>query len=280
MFEKYEFSGKKAGKHILVLAAVHGNEQSGTKAIRQFLSDMAENKFKLLAGKLTLVPISNPQAYAKDIRQIDENLNRVIKFHPTPQTYEQQLANEICPLIKSCDVMLDLHSTHCEGDVPFAFCDYPNADNQKLIAVLPVDYVLEGWPNIYANQGEIEDFSTERAAHDFGRTGTTLECGYHKSEDAIHIAYNAIINALSIFGMINNAQPIARQQKHILLKSYIVKKYEGKLLKNYKHLDRVSKGEEIARYDNGEVLLAPEDGYILLPNLKAEIGAEWYYLGI
>lgn len=280
MLEKYEFLGAKQGKHLLILAAIHGNEQSGTRALKRLITELDNKRIDLVAGKLTLVPICNPEAYKKDIRQIDENLNRVIKQHQNPQTYEQHLANEICPLIKDCDVMLDLHSTHCEGDVPFAFCDYPNADNQKLISVLPVYYVLEGWPNIYATHNEIEDFSTERTAHDYGKTGTTLECGYHKCSQAEEIAYHAVLNALSVFEMIDNIHPQKLQQKHILLKSYVVKKSEGKLLKNYKHLDEILKGEEIACYDNGEILSAPEDGYILLPNLRAEIGAEWYYLGI
>ena len=64
------------------------------------------------------------------------------------------------------------------------------------------------------------------------------------------------------------------------MKSFVIKNREGRLLKNYKHLDRVYKGEEVARYDDGEVLKIEEDGYILLPNLVAEVGAEWYYFGV
>ena len=61
--------------------------------------------------------------------------------------------------------------------------------------------------------------------------------------------------------------------------SYVIKKQAGKLCQIYKHLDNVRKGQAIAVYDNGEILRAPFDGYILLPNHTAEIGAEWYYLG-
>lgn len=279
MLEKYEFLGKEKGIHLLVLAAVHGNETAGTNAIRRLLREISENKVELSAGKLTLVPVCNPKAYEKDERQIDENLNRVMKIHKNPKTYEQKLANEICPLIKQADVMLDLHSTHCEGDVPFVFCDYPNEFNQRLISVLDVDYVLEGWPVIYAHQGEIEDFSTEHAAHEYGKTGTTLECGYHKSKQAMSIAYNAIISALVEFGLIKQDDPVKKIKQRILMQSYVIKKKEGKLLKNYKHLDLIKKGERIAQYDDGEILIAPQDGYILLPNHRAEVGAEWYYLG-
>ncbi len=280
MINKYEFESGKSGTQLLVLAAVHGNETAGTNALKRVMKELGSGSIVLKKGKLVVVPICNPQAYARDVRQIEENLNRVMAEHAYPETYEQKLANEICPLIKKCDVMLDLHSTHCEGDVPFAFCDYFNAKTKKLIDALAVDYVLEGWPDIYAGQEEIQDFSTERCAHDYGKAGTTVECGYHKSAAAVDLAYSAIISTLAAFGMIETEKTEIRPKTHILMKSYVVKKRAGKLLKNYKHLDKVVSGEVIARYDDGEVLTAPADGYILLPNLKAETGAEWYYFGV
>lgn len=279
MIEKFEFVADMPGVKLLVFAAIHGNETAGTKAIERLLKEFEKGKIELCAGCLTLVPVCNPRAYAKNVRQVEENLNRVIKISDKPKSYEQELANELCPLIKAHDVLLDLHSTHCEGDVPFAFCDYPDEKNQRLIAGLDVDYVLEGWPDIYADNGEIEDYSTERAAHDFGKTATTLECGYHKSADAVEIAYRAIVNTLAGFGMIAKEKLAQRKKTHILMQGYVVKKKEGKLCKNYKHLDKITAGEAIARYDDGEVLCAPSDGFILLPNLQAEIGAEWYYFG-
>ena len=279
MVKKVEIDSSCKGVHLLVLAAVHGNETAGTNAIRRFLSEIQEGKYKLLRGKLTLVPICNERAFQKGGRQIDENLNRVMKIHDNPQTYEQMLANEIVPLIKACDVMLDLHSTHCKGDVPFAFCDYPDERNLHLISGLPVDFVLEGWPSIYAGQNEIQDFSTEWAAHQFGHGGTTLECGFHGAKEATDIAYQAIVNTLIGFEMIEGKKAEIRAKEHILMDSFVIKEQEGMLLKDYKHLDKVQKGEAVARYDDGKMLYAPRDGYILLPNHSAEIGAEWYYFG-
>ncbi len=280
MIEKYEFDSGREGTKLLILAAVHGNETAGTNALRRLLKELDGGKVKLKRGQLVVVPVCNPKAYKRDVRQIDENLNRVMKAHNQPVTYEQKLANEICPLIKECDVLLDLHSTHCAGDVPFAFCDYFSEKTKKLIDALAVDYVLEGWPDIYAGQGEIEDNSTEHCAHVYGKTGTTVECGYHKSAAAVELAYSAVISTLVAFEMMEAEKIEIRPKTHILMKSYVVKKRAGKLLKNYKHLDKVVSGEEIARYDDGEVLTAPADGYILLPNLKAEKGAEWYYFGV
>ena len=279
MIEKYEFKGEEAGVSLLVLAAIHGNETAGTNAAFKVIKELNSGELKLKSGRLTLVPICNPEAYKKDERCVEENLNRVITYHANPKTYEQKLANEIYPLIQNHQIMLDLHSTHCVGDVPFAFCDYPNEDNQKLISALEVDFVLEGWPKIYSGESAIQDFSTEQCAHILGNTGTTVECGYHKSPAAVDLAYKAIKSTLAVFGLIEHNQLKTHPKKHIQMDSYVLKTKEGKLCKNYKHLDPISRGEKIAVYADGEELYAPADGFILLPNSQADINTEWYYLG-
>ena len=288
MIEKFVFKSNKVGMNLLVLGGIHGNEIAGIYACQKIITDLQSGRFQLKSGCLTLVPICNPQAYRQDIRQIDENLNRVIKQHSHPITYEQKCANEIAPLIRENDFTLDLHSTHCKGDVPFAFCDYPKEYNQLFIQSLNVDYVLTGWPSIYADKDDISDCSTEQYAHICGQSATTVECGYHKEPQARELAYQAILNALRVFDMIEqlpNDVQIAdiqstKKKTIIRLKEYIVKEKPGRLCQNYKHLDEIHKGDKIAVYDDGTSLLAPSDGYILLPNLMAEIGAEWYYWGV
>ena len=110
-------------------------------------------------------------------------------------------------------------------------------------------------------------------------TETTLECGYHKEPKAAELAYRAIIGALAAFDMVDLSKPAAHEKTHIQMKSFVLKTGEGKLCRNYKHLDPLVKGEKIAVYDSGEFLYAPEDGFILLPNLQAPVNTEWYYLG-
>lgn len=280
MPEVFHFKGKKAGAHLLVLGAVHGNETAGPKAMDRLILDLQAGRVVLTQGELTLIPVCNLKAYQQDVRQIDENLNRVMKWHDQPTTYEQKLANEIVPLIQQCDILLDLHSSHCPGDIPFAFCDYPTQNNQKLVQALPVEYVLRGWPTIYKNNPKIQDFSTEWFAHTCGKSASTLECGYHKAPEATEIAYQAILGVLSAFEMIGNLALKTFKQQHILLKNYVIKEAQGHLAQPYRHLDPVTKGQNLAVYDDGQILTAPEDGYILLPNPSGEIGAEWYYFGV
>ena len=278
MIEKITFDSGVSGPHLLVLGAIHGNEVAGPNAIFKIIDAIQTYQIHLKSGRLTFVPICNMQACQKDIRQIDENLNRVIRIHENPSSYEQHLANEIVPLIEQCDVLLDLHSTHAKGDVPFAFCDYPTSDNRALIDVLNVDYVLLGWPDIYAGT-EISDYSSERCAHEYQKSGITLECGYHKEPKATEVAYEAIVRTLVHLKMIEGQIPAVSSKTAIRLTEYIVKNKTGHLCQDFKHLDKISRGQKIAEYDDGEVLYAPYDGYILLPNASAEIGAEWYYLG-
>ncbi|MBR4931957.1 MAG: succinylglutamate desuccinylase/aspartoacylase family protein, partial [Alphaproteobacteria bacterium] len=249
MIEKFVFDSGKSGVHLLVLGGIHGNEIAGIYACQKIIADLQSRRVQLKSGCLTLVPICNPQAYRQDIRQIDENLNRVIKQHSHPITYEQKCANEIAPLIRKNDFTLDLHSTHCIGDVPFAFCDYPKEYNQLFIQSLNVDYVLTGWPSIYADKDDISDCSTEQYAHICGQSATTVECGYHKEPQAIELAYQAILNALRVFDMIeqlpNDVQIVdiqsTKKKTIIRLKEYIVKEKSGRLCQNYKHLDNIHK---------------------------------------
>lgn len=279
LIEEFEFTGKGDGLSLLILGGIHGNETAGTVACRRVMAQLNAGEICLRNGKVTFVPVCNPEAHGKDMRCCEENLNRVLIMRDNPVTYEQRLANEICPLIKEHRVMLDLHSTHCAGDVPFAFCDYLDEYNRRLLAGLPVDYVLEGWPQIYAGQTEIKDYSSEWCAHYYGNTGTTLECGYHKEPEAAELAYKAILNTMKTFGLLEGKPEVQPAKKHILMKGFVIKQKDGRLCRNYKHLDKVRCGEELARYTDGEVLTAPSDGYILLPNHQAETGTEWYYFG-
>lgn len=279
MIEKIVFDSGISGPKLLILGAVHGNEIAGPNAIFKIIDDIQSYKINLKSGRITVVPICNLKAYEKNVRQIDENLNRVIKYHENPVTYEQHLANELAPVIAENDILLDLHSTHSKGDMPFVFCDYPTPENLKMIDALGVDYVLLGWPQIYAGT-EISDYSTERWAHDCQKGGITLECGYHKEPEATDVAYEAIINIMKQYDMIEGQMPQAHPKTAIRLTEYIVKTKKGRLCQSYKHLDAVVQGQKIAEYEDGEILIAPQDGYILLPNANADIGAEWYYLGV
>ena len=279
MFKIYTFEAQKAGKHILILGAVHGNEIAGTIAQQNIINQIENNMIHLKSGKITFIPIVNEKAHQIDERFVDVNLNRVIKYHQNPANNEEKIANELIKLIEECDIMLDLHSTHCPDDVPFAFIDYPYEKNRELLSLIPVKTALAGWPQIYANQPDITNFCTEEYAHQHNKSGITVECGYHKAEKSIDIATTTILNILSYFDVIEYEKPQKSNPTVVTLSSYVTKKSEGKLTRNFQHLDKIQKDDILAIYESGEIVTAPFDGYIIIPNHKATIGSEWFYLG-
>ncbi len=279
MFKAYSFESSLKGPHILILGAVHGNEIAGTIAGKKLIDLFKTEKLTLKKGKITIIPVVNELAQQMDIRFVDENLNRVIKFHPTPSSHEQKIANQLISYINTADILLDLHSTHCEEDEAFAFIDYPTQENLDFLNFIPVQTALAGWPDIYKQNTDIDNFSTEEYAHQKGISALTVECGYHKAEKAIHLAEKTILNTLKHFGLIEGNEPSPCNKKIITLSSFIIKEKEGSLQKDFKHLDKIAKNEVIATYNTGEKLISPFDGVIIMPNHGAGLGAEWYYLG-
>ena len=279
MFKTVVFKGEAEGKNILILGAVHGNETAGTIAQQEVIKEIKEAQHILKSGSVTFIPIVNEQAYNQDIRGVEDNLNRVIKFHENPKTNEEKIANQLIKEIEKADILLDLHSTHCENDQPFAFIDYPTKENLDFLNIIPVQTALAGWPDIYKDQTDIENNCTEEYAFLNGIRALTVECGYHKSIEAIQIAKQSILNTLYHFGILNGTPALKIKKEIIRLHSFIIKEKEGVLQKEYVHMDPIKKGEIIAKYHDGETILAPFDGVIIMPNKDANIHAEWFYIG-
>ncbi len=278
MFKKYVFDSKIKGKNILVLGGVHGNEVAGTKAQNILMEKIKNNELNLKSGLITFIPVVNKEAQRQDKRFVDVNLNRVVCFHENAKLNEEKIANELIKEIEKCDVMIDLHSTHCKGDEAFAFMDYPNEGNKDLLSLIPVRYALAGWPNVYEQSEEIENFCTEKYANICGKVGITVECGYHKSTDSVDVALTSLLNVFAYYGLIDKRHEIYNSEI-INMSSFFVKKAEGKMTKEYKHLTKIKKGEVLAIYNNGEQIVSQFDGYIIIPNHECDIGEEWFYTG-
>ncbi|MFM7851442.1 MAG: succinylglutamate desuccinylase/aspartoacylase family protein, partial [Flammeovirgaceae bacterium] len=94
--EQTTFHSLEKGKHLVVLGAVHGNEKCGTLAIRQAVSKFQTGEWQLQCGKVTFVPICNPEAYAQNKRFYQRNLNR--HFYPKPIhiDYEDKIDPILC----------------------------------------------------------------------------------------------------------------------------------------------------------------------------------------
>ena len=124
-FKSVTYAGREPGPRFIVTGAVHGNETCGTQAIERVMAEIDAGQLAIAAGRVTFVPVCNPLAYAKRERAGDRNLNRALAPTASPADFEDRVANWLCPLLATHEVLLDLHSTRGRAE-PFAMLnDWP-----------------------------------------------------------------------------------------------------------------------------------------------------------
>ena len=260
---------------VLVLWAIHGDETCWPISIQKIIKEIQEKQLALKTGKVTFIPICNPEAHKVNKRLIDVNLNRVMKYHKNPEKYEEKLANEIIEFIKKADVVLDIHSISSKGK-PFVFQDYMDKGSEGLSQALWVENIVKWWPEMYE---KTESSDTMNFTHNEGKIWVTIECGNHNEESSQSVAYKAIKNMLKYLSIIDWERETLKQFNSVTAIKFIIKEKEGSFEKDWQHLDPMKEGEVIVNYSDGTKILAPYDGYILLPFAKAKIGDEWFYFG-
>ncbi len=296
------------GPRLIVTGAVHGNEVCGTQAIRRIAEEFDRGELVLQRGLLTLVPVCNPLAYAMQRRHGDRNLNRALGPTDSPREYEDQLANWLCPLLASHDVLLDLHSFQGGGQAfvmvgprnndgpvePFVHADAEEA----LVRCLGVQRAVDGWLGTYADgvarrrqlagaaAAATLDLDprygvgTTEYMRSQGGWALTLECGQHQDPQAPEVAYRAIRNTLAQLGLTDEPPPPAVPAIEALSLHQVVDKHhaEDRFAREWRSFDAVRAGDLIGTREDGEALHAEGDGWIVFPNARAQARQEWFYL--
>ena len=98
---------------VLVEGGIHGNEQSGTRAI-----DMLLARINVKAGTLILFPRMNRQAVERNVRLINVDLNRTFSNGKQGTSYEYRLAAEISDMVgrEGVEHLLTLHDAAVRHD--------------------------------------------------------------------------------------------------------------------------------------------------------------------
>ena len=277
-----QFHSLTPGPHLLVTGAIHGNEICGTAGIIDIIERFHTGALRLKRGTLTFVPVCNPQAFAKGVRGIDANLNRVIAPHKKPKNYEEKLACRLLPLIDAADYMLDLHSYSCQGTA-YVFQDYADKKTAAFADALGLPHIITGWPKMFAHADAkgLNGGDTVSYAHTKGVTGVVVECGNHEDPQSPVIAVRMIENAMAYLDM---ASPLrlkrSRGKKRVIHGRKVFKRPpDCQFIAPWKDFDRVAKGDIIALCADGTTIKADKDSTILLPNASAKVGIEWFYLG-
>lgn len=307
-FESFSYSGDAPGPRLLVLGAVHGNETCGTQAIRALRETLDSGALRLQRGHLTLVPVTNPGAYDRNVRAVDHNLNRLLGPKPHPVDYEDGIGNKVCPLLQSHDVLLDLHSFHTPGE-PFALLGPENnegplepfrhqeAESQLAVHLGPKRFV-EGWMSAYEKGVEQRRASGQPSpehllSSDYGvgtteymraqgGYGVTYECGQHEEAAAPERARFAIMQTLKLLGLIDGEpEPPPATHEFMKLVGVVDRLDEGDtFVRPFESFDAVAQGETIGTRADGKQVRAERDGFIVFPNPTADVFAEWFYFAV
>lgn len=277
------------GPTLLVIGAVHGNEQCGTRAIIRLQQALDDGQIQLKQGRLLLLPIANPKAYAANVRFIERNLNRYLYPKPQPQAYEDFLDPILCHWLTQADVVLDLHSYTSPGGA-FIFLGEDNGAERDFALSLGVNDFAYGWQQAYgavtldavaAEQAQRESMGTTEYARQQGAIAVTLECGQHLNADAADVGYRAIVNALAYLKM-SDQTPVVRSTspRCVRMMSVFYRPEQAHFVQSWRHFDAIKAGEAIADLADGTQLTAPVDGYIVLPKADVDSGGEWFYFGV
>ncbi|MGL6070979.1 succinylglutamate desuccinylase, partial [Craterilacuibacter sp.] len=288
---------------------VHGNEVCGTHAIHRLIAEFGCGERTLKQGSVTFVPVANPLAYNKGERSGERNLNRNLAPTEIPLEFEDRIANWLCPLLAQHDVLLDLHSFQSRGQAfvfmgpqdnrselePFAHA----AKEQALAQRLGVGRAVDGWLSTYAlgvqrrvalfgeadsrqmqlNTDPRYGMGTTEWMRRSGGWALTLECGQHNDPAAPAVAYQAIVNTLAHLGLIDAADPAPQAMESLSLYEVVDRMHEDdRFEREWVSFDAVKRGERIGTRADGTPVLAIDDGRIVFPNVKAQVGQEWFYL--
>ena len=285
----HQYLGLQPGPKLIVLGAVHGNETCGTHALGGLIDALDQGRLTLQRGQLTLVPITNPLAI--------------------PQDFEDRIAGVLCPLLQAHGVLLDLHSFHTAGE-PFVMVGprdnrgplEPFAQARAeavLAAALGPALVVEGWLDTYARgvaRRRAHPVTAAQAQPDpqfgvgtteymraCGGYGVTLECGQHDDPQAPAVAHQAVMRTLRLLGMVDGevADPAPPAAGHTVMCLFDVIDCEhpgDRFTREWSSFDPVAAGEVIGHRDDGRVVRAETDGWIVFPNPRAQVGQEWFYL--
>ena len=284
------------GPSLVVLGAVHGNEVCGAHAIVRAIDDLTHGRLRLLRGRLTLVPVANPLAFAQATREGQRNLNRRFLPQPDPQDYEDRITHQLAPLLAQHEVLLDLHSFHTPGD-PFAMVGPRNnsgarepfaraAEEMALARALGAQQVVEGWLEVYDRaaglRGELPDdegIGTNEYMRSQGGYAVTIECGQHEDPEAIDVATRAIHGALAHLELAHVPAPPRFAGPAARLKDVVLRESPAdRLAQDWHSFDAVQAGDVIAHRADGTPVAAPYDGCVLFPHPEAEVGQELFYL--
>ena len=100
--------GARPGPRLLITAGVHGDEFEPIVAVWRLLSALKPAE---IAGRVTLIPVANPAAFARATRTAEDELDLVRTFPGRADgSITQRIAAELSEQIHQAEYYVDLHT--------------------------------------------------------------------------------------------------------------------------------------------------------------------------
>ncbi len=285
------FTGEAGGPLLICLGGMHGNEHAGVRALQ------------LIFKMLEVEPITNPQfefrgrivgfkgnlrALKQDKRFLEADLNRIWTpqiindiFHVPIESLEfeykelrellQAIHTEFHQFKPEKIVVLDLHTTSCEGGI-FSIVrdDLESIELGVELHAPVVRGMLDGLHGTTLHYFHHEHF-------EIPITSITFESGQHDEPLSVNRAIAGIINCMRTVGTVL-AEHVENQHDKLLIEhsknlpkvaqmKYVHRITPGDgfiMTKGYKNFDFVKKGTYLAK-DNDGSIYAESDGLLLMP---------------
>ena len=224
---------------IILNILTHGDERIGLKVLRE--------RKKMNIDKDTLVvQIANRRAFELRKRFIDQDLNRSFPGKKDGN-HEEKLAYKISPIIKSADIVIDIHSTKSELRDAIIVTKLDRA-TKKCIKAMQPKYVL------------VMNATRDRALISQAKIGLAFEYGKDNNSTTLKKIVVDIKKIFCYIGLVNITLPESKTAtQYFDVVSEVTKPRGYKLLKKIKNYKIVHRGEVFAT--NGKNRLIAEESF-------------------
>jgi succinylglutamate desuccinylase len=227
---------------IAVVGGIHGDEPCGPRAIEALLQADPD-----LARPVKFI-VANEEAISRNLRYVEEDLNRAFPGAPDADSHEARLAHELLAELRDC-VVFSMHSTQSyEG--PFALCGSVDALARSACPYLSVDALVE-----------TSQFSKGRLIE--RPDVLEVECGLQGSDAAAENAERLVREFLAAVGALPGEPHPDREVPVYRMRRRIPKRRGDRYEVLVENFERVDAGASFAAVD-GEQLVAEEPFYPIL----------------
>ena len=278
-----EYTSGKFGPLLFITAGVHGNEPSGVQAIMRVFKALNSCKAKI-NGRIVGV-IGNTNALNKNVRYIDEDLNRTwtednisLKNVHTSEQIEMHEIIKILQQYPEADYtkryFMDCHTTSSDS-LPYVSVQLVN-DNNKWAHNFPT-YIVQGFSDIV--YGAIDHYFSR-----IGITGFTFEAGQHTSKTSVEnhegMIWLALKEACELdLNILPNypscvekfAETNAPDQKtfKIIYRHGLEAEDQFKMVPGFKNFQKIYKGDLLA-FKNESEIKSEWDARIFMPLYQSQ----------